>query len=40
MNMTSSMAFVPFPITPTYNATKAALHSFSESLRVQRGGER
>jgi len=35
MNVTSSMAFVPFPRTPTYNATKAALHSFSESLRVQ-----
>jgi uncharacterized oxidoreductase len=35
MNVTSSLAFVPFPSTPTYNATKAALHSFSESLRVQ-----
>ncbi|MDL5199076.1 SDR family NAD(P)-dependent oxidoreductase [Streptomyces sp. ALI-76-A] len=38
MNVTSSLAFVPFPITPTYNATKAALHSFSESLRVQLAG--
>ncbi|GHH59507.1 short-subunit dehydrogenase involved in D-alanine esterification of teichoic acids [Streptomyces umbrinus] len=35
MNITSALAFVPLPITPTYNATKAALHSFSESLRVQ-----
>ncbi|CAO5165364.1 uncharacterized oxidoreductase [Frankia sp. AiPs1] len=35
MNVTSSLAFVPFPVTPTYNATKAALHSFSESLRIQ-----
>ena len=35
MNVSSALAFVPFPITPTYNATKAALHSFSESLRVQ-----
>ncbi|MDQ1032841.1 putative oxidoreductase [Streptomyces umbrinus] len=35
MNVTSAPAFVPLPITPTYNATKAALHSFSESLRVQ-----
>lgn len=35
MNVTSSLAFVPFPVTPTYSATKAALHSFSESLRVQ-----
>ncbi|KND40633.1 MULTISPECIES: SDR family oxidoreductase [Streptomyces] len=35
MNVTSALAFVPFPITPTYSATKAALHSFSESLRIQ-----
>ncbi|MEV7739696.1 SDR family NAD(P)-dependent oxidoreductase [Streptomyces sp. NPDC088921] len=35
MNVTSALAFVPLPITPTYSATKAALHSFSESLRVQ-----
>lgn len=35
VNVTSSLAFVPYPVTPTYNATKAALHSFTESLRVQ-----
>jgi len=35
MNVTSSLAFVPLPATPTYNATKAALHSFTESLRIQ-----
>jgi short-subunit dehydrogenase involved in D-alanine esterification of teichoic acids len=35
MNVTSSLAFVPFPTTPTYSATKAALHSFTQSLRVQ-----
>jgi len=35
VNVTSAMAFVPYPATPTYSATKAALHSFSESLRVQ-----
>lgn len=35
MNVTSSLAFVPFPITPTYSATKAALHSFTQSLRIQ-----
>lgn len=38
MNVTSALAFVPLPVTPTYNATKAALHSFSESLRVQLAG--
>jgi uncharacterized oxidoreductase len=35
LNVTSALAFVPLPVTPTYNATKAALHSFTESLRVQ-----
>ena len=29
------LAFVPLPVTPTYNATKAAIHSYTESLRVQ-----
>ncbi|MFF3371913.1 SDR family oxidoreductase [Streptomyces sp. NPDC002680] len=38
LNVTSALAFVPLPITPTYNATKAALRSFSESLRVQLDG--
>lgn len=35
MNVTSGLAFVPLTATPTYNATKAALHSYSESLRFQ-----
>ena len=35
VNMGSVLAFVPMPATATYNATKAAVHSFSESLRVQ-----
>ncbi|MFF0161101.1 SDR family oxidoreductase [Streptomyces sp. NPDC005263] len=38
MNVTSALAFVPLPVTPTYSATKAALHSFSESLRIQLAG--
>src|SRR5258708_33052505 len=35
MNVSSGLAFVPLPISPFYCATKAGLHSFPESLRVQ-----
>jgi uncharacterized oxidoreductase len=35
MNVSSGLAFVPLPLTPTYNATKAAIHSLSIALRVQ-----
>src|SRR5258708_32636710 len=35
MTVSSSLAFVPLPISPVYCATKAGLHSFTESLRVQ-----
>jgi uncharacterized oxidoreductase len=38
MTVSSGLASVPLPVTPTYNATKAAIHSFSESLRVQLAG--
>jgi uncharacterized oxidoreductase len=38
MNVSSGLAFVPLPLTPTYNATKAAIHSFTQSLRVQLAG--
>lgn len=38
LNVSSGLAFVPLPVTPTYNATKAAIHSWSESLRVQLAG--
>ena len=35
VNVSSGLAFTPFPISPIYGATKAGLHSFTQSLRVQ-----
>lgn len=39
VNVTSGLAFVPFPKAPTYSASKAALHSYSVALRVQLAGK-
>ena len=35
MTVSSGLAFIPLALTPTYCATKAAIHSWSESLRYQ-----
>jgi uncharacterized oxidoreductase len=38
MTVTSGLAFIPLVATPTYNATKAAIHSWTQSLRTQLSG--
>lgn len=38
MTVSSGLAFVPLKATPTYSATKAAIHSFTQSLRLQLEG--
>ncbi len=35
LTVSSGLAFLPMAITPTYSATKAAIHSWSQSLRYQ-----
>lgn len=35
ITVSSGLAFVPLAVTPTYSASKAAIHSWSQSLRYQ-----
>jgi uncharacterized oxidoreductase len=35
VTVSSGLAFTPLAITPTYNATKAAIHMLTESIRLQ-----
>ncbi|WP_279432715.1 SDR family oxidoreductase [Paracoccus alkanivorans] len=39
VNVSSGLAFVPMSSTPTYNTTKAAIHSYTVSLREQLKGK-
>lgn len=38
ITVTSGIAFLPFPPMPTYGASKAAIHAYSEALRAQLDG--
>jgi len=38
VNVSSGLAFIPLPAAAVYCATKAAIHSFTQSLRVQLDG--
>jgi uncharacterized oxidoreductase len=38
ITVTSGIGFLPFPLMPTYAATKAGVHAYSEALRAQLDG--
>lgn len=38
VTVTSGIAFLPFPAMPTYAASKAGVHAYTEALRVQLAG--
>lgn len=35
VNISSGLAFLPFPLSPVYSAAKAGVHAYSEVLRLQ-----
>jgi short-subunit dehydrogenase involved in D-alanine esterification of teichoic acids len=38
ITVTSGIAFLPFPLMPTYAASKAGVHAYTEALRAQLDG--
>lgn len=38
VNVSSGLAFIPFPLSPIYSAAKAGIHAFTRCLRVQLKG--
>lgn len=38
VTVSSGLAFAPLAVTPSYNASKAAIHMLSESIRLQLAG--
>jgi uncharacterized oxidoreductase len=38
VNVSSGLAFIPFPAAPIYSASKAAIHAYTQCLRAQLDG--
>lgn len=38
LTVSSGIAFLPFPLMPSYGASKAGVHAYTESLRAQLAG--